>query len=159
MPPSSSFSPASDGAPRGQQLRRLNQLIEHIGPGMLTCADGAGHLISRPMTPLSLDKNGALWFFIRAPSSDMGRSAGTVQPVNIAFAQPDDASYVSVAGEARVVHDAARIEALWSPVIRLWFAEGKNDPELALLRVNILRADYWDARAGAMVLLWRGDGG
>ncbi|RZJ22165.1 MAG: hypothetical protein EOO54_11765 [Haliea sp.] len=137
-----------------RQLRTLNRLIDHIGPGMLTCEDDAGQLISRPMTPLKLDADGNLWFFIRSRADAAPRAALASYRVNIAFAQPEDASYVSVTGNAQVVHDAARTEVLWSPVIRLWFADGMKDPELALLRVAIVRAEYWDAKAGAMAPLW-----
>ncbi|RYX92832.1 MAG: hypothetical protein EOO28_20895 [Comamonadaceae bacterium] len=163
-----------------QPLRILNRMIESIGPGMLTSIDGRGLLISRPMTPLELDRSGVLWFFIRASSLNAGAAlapaavgpagaspeasadaSATSDPpdssltysVNIAFAQPDAASYVSVTGLARLVRDARREEKLWSPEIRIWFAQGKNDPDLALLRVDIVEADYWDASAASMVRL------
>lgn len=150
-------------ASQRQQWRTLSQLIEHIGPGMLTSLDTTGQLTSRPMTPLELDRNGVLWFFIRAsslpsalpvsPPGEAFHRTGAVHAVNIAFAQPDDAAYVSVSGTASLVRDPARVNALWSPVIRLWFAQGKEDPDLALLRVDITQADHWDARAAAMVRL------
>ena len=170
-----------------QQLRTLNGWIEHIGAGMLTSTNIAGRMTSRPMTALSLDRNGSLWFFTRAgrdstaaarsfpatcdatsdahsdatvaprtpPRQPPSSSAGPY-PVNIAFVQPDEAAYVSISGLAHVVHDRSRIDALWSPVIGLWFAQGKHDPELALLRVDITQADYWDASAAAMVNLLGG---
>lgn len=142
-----------------QPLRILNQMIDSIGPGMLTSIDGRGLLISRPMTPLELDGSGDLWFFIRASSLNASASAlaadpAATYPVNIAFAQPDEASYVSVTGVARLLRDPQREDRLWSPEIRIWFAQGKNDPDLALLRVEIVEADYWDARAAAMVQLF-----
>jgi general stress protein 26 len=126
---------------------------------MLTVTEPDGRLSSRPMSPLELDKNGALWFFIRdLPAGSPGADdfAARFSPgnqVNLAFAQPDDAAYLSLSGKAFLVRDERRTEALWSPTAMLWFPGGKTDAALSLLRVDIQSADYWDANVSRMVAL------
>jgi general stress protein 26 len=54
--------------------------------------------------------------------------------MNSADADPDRQRYVSVAGRAWLLRDRAKIDELWSPLYKAWFPDGKDDPELALLR-------------------------
>lgn len=124
-------------------LRKLAELIEAVGPGMLASIDDAGRLSSRPMSPLELDASGALWFFAR-------RGAGCAGNVNLTFVQPDQALYLSVSGEATAVEDRRRIDNLWSSTARIWFPAGPADPDLLLLRVDILVASCWDPTLGRM---------
>ena len=35
--------------------------------------------------------------------------------------------------------------ALWKPALKVWFPEGFNDPDLVLLRVKPVSAEYWDS--------------
>ena len=45
---------------------------------------------------------------------------------------------------AEVVRDRAKIEELWKPQLRAWFPEGVETPDIALLKVSVERAEYWD---------------
>lgn len=47
---------------------------------------------------------------------------------------------------SRVIFCTGRKE-LWKPMLRIWFAIGENDPNLALLKVDATQAEYWDARS------------
>jgi len=64
-----------------------------------------------------------------------------------------------VSGRASLVKDAARIEEMWSGRLKAWFPDGKKDPDLALLRVQVDRAEYWDSKKAGMVQLAGGGGG
>jgi general stress protein 26 len=124
---------------------RLWDLIRDIKFAMFTTRHENGHLHSRPMTTQlrSKDEEDRLWFF-------MSRSSGPVADleadptVNISYANPDEDRYVSVSGNARVVQDNAKIEALWTKQAQAWFPGGPEDPDLALVEVMIAHANYWD---------------
>ncbi len=62
--------------------------------------------------------------------------------------------YVSIAGIARVAHDPAKVEQLWSPDAQGWFPGGPTDPDLALLAVEIRHAKYWDVEESRMKQLF-----
>ena len=53
--------------------------------------------------------------------------------------------YVSISGKAQLVRDRNKIEELWKPEFKMWFPEGKDDPQIALLRVSLEKAEYWDS--------------
>ena len=62
----------------------------------------------------------------------------------MAYASTSKNTYVSVAGNARIVDDRAKVEALWSPAMKLFFPGGKDDPNLRLIHVQAESAEYWD---------------
>ena len=52
-----------------------------------------------------------------------------------------------------MVKDPQRVQDLWRKRHRRWFPLGKQDPDLAALRVRIDRAEYWDEQTGQMMAL------
>ena len=76
------------------------------------------------------------------------------QHVNLAYANPSDEVYVSVSGVARTVRDRAKINELWSPIHKAWFPNGPDDPNIALLRVDVDKAEYWDSPSSTVVQLF-----
>lgn len=128
----------------GEGMEKVAELIHEIKFAMLTTHMHDGSLHSRPMTTLQMDSDGYLWFFTSKHSWKAGQ-IGEQASVNLAYARPDKQDYVSVAGTAELVHDRKKMEDLWTPWIKPWFREGLDDPELALLKVRIDEAEYWDS--------------
>lgn len=131
--------------------RKLRKLIKGARVVTLTTAAGDGRLRSRPMLPGGFE-GGALWFLTRVPSAKTAE-VGDNQKVNVAYSSRKDELYVSVSGAASIVRDAARVQDLWDREHKAWFAGGKKDPELAVLRVNVEHVEFWDSKAGRMVSL------
>ncbi len=143
-------------AVRADEKAKLRDLIEHIGIAMMTTMDADGTLRSRPMADIRPDDgafNGVLWFFTRASAHKMLELAEHDR-VNLAYADPGRQHYVSVSGRGRLVRDRALIERFWREPMRTWFPEGPDDPDLALIRVEAEKAEYWDSPSGAMVHLF-----
>lgn len=148
----STHSPAAVSA---DQREHLWSMIKDIRFAMFTSRHGNGHLHSRPMTTQNkaIDEDASLWFFMsrsREPVDDIGRNP----EVNVAYADPGSDRYVSVSGTAEVVDDVARKRALWSKVAEAWFPGGVTDPDLALVRVQMTHADYWDVKSSKIVQLF-----
>lgn len=142
----------SSTADRDESMEKLGSLIKDIRVAMLTTTDAEGHLHSRPMATQTTDFDGTLWFFTRADSPKVGE-IDREHRVNVSYADAHEQHYVSVSGRARLVRDPARNKELWSPLLKAWFPDGLDDPALALLRVDVERAEYWDAPSSAVVHL------
>ncbi len=130
----------------------LGKLIKGIKVALLTTGAADGSLHSRPMAALDRDFDGTLWFFVSAT----GRTAEEVQEhrqVNISYAMPGKEHYVSVSGTASLVRDPEKIAALWNPLLKAWFPKGQDDPDLALLQINVQQAEYWDTATSTLVPL------
>jgi len=133
-------------------LKKLRKLIKGARVAMLTTVSPDGTLRSRPMATLKAPFEGDVWFFTRATTSKADEIRDN-DHVNVSFSDGDDNRYLSISGTASLVRDKDRLEQLWSGRLKNWFPDGKKDPDLALLRVRVDRADYWDAKTAAMVHL------
>ena len=134
-------------------LQKLHDLIKDIKFAMLTTCDSQGRLHSRPMAVQQTEGADDLWFFVGLTSPKVEEICRDPK-VNVSLAEPNDQRYVSIAGHAEIVRDAAKAAALWSPLYQTWFPRGLQDPNLGLLKVVVQHAEYWDAPTGAMVHLF-----
>ena len=128
-----------------EKLRKLSEIVKAVDICMLTTVDERGDLHSRPMSNnRDVEFDGDLWFFTYGSSHKVDE-VGRVPKVNASFADVDDQLYASLTGQAEVVRDRAKIEELWKPQLRAWFPEGVDTPDIALLKVTVGRAEYWDS--------------
>lgn len=134
----------------GEEARsRLKELVEGIDFAALTTRDAHGDLVSRPMSTREMDEAGDIWFFTLDDSKKV-EEAERHNEVGLAYLDTSGHRYVSVAGRARVVHDRARMERLYSPSLDIWFTDGLDTPGIALLCVTPTRSEYWEPRAGKL---------
>ena len=142
------MSTSNGDATQQERLTRLRELIAHIETAQLVTMDTDGVLRSRPMATQQLDDQAELWFFTKVDNV-------LVHPeVCVTYADPANNSYVSVSGKAELVRDPGKIHELWRPTLKAWFPEGVEDPDLALLRVDIISAQYWDSTSSKLVQLF-----
>ena len=135
-----------------EDVQKLADLIENIQIAMLTTAGTDGRLYSRPMATQQEKFKGKLWFFTQKHSGKVNEIQHD-QQINLSYAAPDKNRYVSVAGRAALSSDREKMKELWSPVFKAFFPDGLDDPELALLEVEVESAEYWDAPSSAVVKL------
>ena len=128
---------------------KLWSLIREVRIAMMTTEDD-GVLRSRPMAALPRESEGTLWFFTRADSEKIVEISED-RRVNLSFSDPSAQNYVSVSGRGSLVRDRAEIAALWTEAARVWFPKGKDDPEIALLKVTVEQGEYWDAPSSTML--------
>ena len=138
---------------RAQSIKKLGELIKDIQFAMLTTVDEDGMLRSRPMATQRAEFDGELWFFTGAGSEKVDEVEHEHQ-VNVSYADTENQRYVSVSGMAQLVRDRQKAEELWNPFFKAWFPDGLDDPDLALLRVRVEKAEYWDSPSSTMVHLY-----
>lgn len=137
---------------RDDAIKTLGTLIKDVQVAMLTTLDDDGTLRSRPMATQETPFDGTLWFFTKADSPKVDEIDREHQ-VGLSYSDPRKQNYVSISGTASLVRDKAKIEELWKPTLKAWFPEGLNDPEIALLRVDVSKAEYWDTPSSTVVHL------
>lgn len=132
-----------------EDVQKLWSMIKGIEFGMLVSEDGDA-LRGRPMAASQREFDGNLWFFTRASSHKVAEVERD-QRVNVSYADPRKQNYVSVSGRASLVRDKAAIKDHWSEAVRTWFPKGIDDPDIALLKVEVSQAEYWDAPSSTML--------
>ena len=129
-----------------QAALTLRPLIGDRPVAMVTATDRRFMPSSRPLLTQALDDDGVLWFFVPSDGS-LALDIETNPRVSATYCDPARGVFVSLSGYARLAYDPDRIFALWDARVETWFTQGPLDPRLALLRVDIDHAEYWDERS------------
>ncbi len=132
-----------------RDIDHLVNLIRGIRIAIMTTVCKDGSLCSRPMATLEPEFDGGLWFFTKADSASEGPVEAEGQ-VNVTYENALESIYVSLSGRAILAQDRQLIEKLWNEELRVWFPEGINDPQLALLRVDVDNWTSWNAQSTGM---------
>jgi len=109
---------------------------------MLRLESASGH--AEPMTA-QLDKEAihTIWFFT---SRDNRIAAGG--PAMAQFSAKGHDVFACLDGNLVEETDQARIDKHWSKEVEAWFPEGRNDPNLKMLRFEIEDAEVWTVELG-----------
>lgn len=114
--------------------------------GLTGVEDGA----TRPMTA-QIDRpdgskkgdDGTIYFFA-SKHEGVGKSLGEGQDRAIAaFQSKDHKIFASIHGRLVADNDRTTIDRLWSPFAAMYYKDGKDDPNLLLIRFDTDRADLW----------------
>jgi general stress protein 26 len=124
-----------------EQLQALSELLQPMKFAMLTTQNSQGQLSSCPMTILKMDSTGALWCF----TDLQAERTLSLSSINLSFTEHDHATFVSISARGEIVTDRTLIEDLWTPAAKPWFPQGKESPNLALLKIVPSVAQYWDS--------------
>jgi general stress protein 26 len=89
-----------------------------------------------------LDDDGWLWFLTDRRSRKAWELIHNPQ-ATIAFQSRKGDRYISVQGTAVVIQDDVKLKKLWKPAFRMWFSQGREEPEIVLVAVRVTRAEYW----------------
>ena len=137
-----------------EDYEKLKDMLKDIDFCMLTTRDDEGDLHSRPMSLNGdIDDEGNLWFFTSS-NSLKAHEISTNSKVNASFADTDSHQYVSISGIAELVNDRAKIKELWKPILKAWFPDGPDQPDVALLKVKIEKAEYWDSPSSTVAQMF-----
>ena len=138
---------------REEGLAKLKTMVESIGTCMfITNNNDANHV--RPMATVKVDDNADLWFFTKRSSPKVGELQSD-EEVQLLYSHPGKDSYVNIIGKAYIETNREKMKELWSPIVKAWFPEGIDDPELTLLRVEVDTAYYWDSGTSKMVSFFK----
>ena len=129
---------------------KVRDLISGARTAVLVTVGVDGRPDARPMACVWRDDfNDVLWFMTSRQSHKLEEIARTPD-VLVSYADPKAAEFVVVGGRARIVADSNVAASLWSEAQRIWFPQGPDDPDLAVISVKMETARYWSNPASAM---------
>lgn len=109
-------------------------------------------LSSRPMSTQEVDDEGNFWFLSKEGTTK-NEEIGEDPEVQLFYSNIGNSEYLCVFGYAEVIKDRKKLEELWNPIAKVWFNEGKDDPEITIIRVQAADAYYWDTKNNKMIQL------
>ena len=109
-------------------------------------------LNARPMATQEVDDDSNIWF-MSSKSSNKHIDIKHDDRVQLFYSHTGNYEYLSIFGKATIVNDRNKIEELWTPMAKTWFEQGKDDPDIELIKVTPENAYYWDTKNSKMVSL------
>lgn len=134
-----------------EAIKKIKELSEKARICMFCTELDVTPINSRPMGLQETDDSGNLWF-ISSADSNKNFEIKEDRRVQLFFMNNGDSQYLSVYGTASVYKDKETIEEKWSPMAKAWF-NGKDDPNVTIIRVEPKETYYWDTKAGKLVSL------
>jgi len=114
------------------------------------CTYENNRIISRPMSTQRIDDDGSIWFLSRKDSNKNMQIADNHE-IYLMYLDTGKQHYLSLNGTGRILYDRDLISDLWKPIAKAWFTEGKDDPEITVIKVSPDEGHYWDTRNGKLV--------
>jgi general stress protein 26 len=100
-----------------------------------------GH--TRPMTALLDESRRSMWFFTVKDNAMVRQLDGGHRAI-ATFTAKDHDLFATLHGTLLVESDPAMIDRLWNSHVAAWYEGGRNDPNLALLRLDPDGAEIWE---------------
>ena len=125
-----------------QELEQKLWKAIHSDRTLMLGLDGVEDGHARPMTAQIEGDKGPLWFFT-AKDSALVQKLSEGHRAFAAFSSKGHDLFASIKGNLSLSTDRAVIDRLWNPFVAAWYEGGKDDPKLALLRLDAEHAEIW----------------
>ena len=109
---------------------------------MMVGLDGVEDGHARPMTAQVDGERGPIWFFTAKDTEIVQRLKEGNRAI-ATFSSKGHDLFATVHGSLQLDNDRRNIDRLWNRFVAAWFEGGKDDPKLALLRLDAERAEIW----------------
>ena len=109
---------------------------------MMLGLDGVEDGHARPMTAQVEGDKGPLWFFTSTDNSIVQKLAEGDRAI-ATFTSKGHDLFATIHGDVRLETNRSTIDRLWNPFVAAWYKGGKDDPKLALLRLDPEKAEIW----------------
>ena len=133
---------------------RLWKEIDKERFGMLGLVDGSEMHHFQPMASFAEKEEGAVYFYTNK-SSDLAKDTGASHDVMLVVQAKDQEFQACIHGVLTPEHDRARIDKYWSPFVAAWFPEGKDDPDLIMMKMDAKDARIWASKRGPVNYLFQ----
>jgi general stress protein 26 len=133
----------------------LLALLDEFDTAMLVGLEADGTLRARPMGLQHERIAGCDLWFVTADDTHKTEEIEHHRDVNVCCLRTRDRAYVSLSARARVERSPHEVRRLWQPSWKLWFGdEQPEDGGIALIKLDIERAEYWEPEGGRLRVLY-----
>ena len=130
-------------------------LIKDIKVGMLVTKEGEtdDSMRARPMYLVQDAYDGTLYFYT-SRNAEKVYEIENDRDVCITFSDVNEGVFVSLTGKASMTTDQELIDRYWNPGVNAWFENGKDNDDIAILKIKINRGEHWDSDENKLVQLF-----
>jgi general stress protein 26 len=125
--------------------------VKDIGTCMMVTTNADGGVRARPMRGVADEKASTIWFFTDK-QSDKDEEVKRDPRACLTFADTHDQTYVSVTGRLALIDDRAQIADHWNEGAEIYYPNGKDDPNVLLMKFTAESGEYWDSPSSPIVI-------
>lgn len=133
-----------------EEIKTVADVLDKARIGLLATRDDEGRLVTRPLAIVDRDFDGFVYFFVAKDSHKVHDIDANPQ-VNVGV--ETSKGWLSISGTATLRTDAAKIDELWNTGAEVWFDQGRDDPQVALLEVDAHTVESWTSTEPKAVTL------
>lgn len=126
---------------RDKKIDKIRKIVRNSPICMMATNLNKTPFSAYPMTTLDLVDKGDLIFFTSKEATPF-KEIEKDNRVQLLYANHVKQEYLSVFAHATHILDNLLLDKLWTPAMKVWF-DGKKDPNLVILSVSIVNANYW----------------
>ena len=126
-----------------EQIDKIQDVIKDVKFSMMSTTNKKGDIHAWPMTTNEVNLNNKEIWFIGDKSSDVVKDIKDDARIGLSYATQDEKNYVSVSANVELPDDKAKLDELWSPVYDAFFANGKEDENVQLIKVVPHGVECW----------------
>lgn len=119
--------------------------LDGINAGMLGTRD---RLKLVPMSHYADPDENALWFITAEGTDIVAEVKQGPKPALHIIGDAGGKLWAQIEGQLELSADREKLDEIWSRVAAAWFDEGKQDPDLRLLKFSLAQADVWSTSGG-----------
>ena len=143
---------------REQELKELFWKELASSPFVMIGLQGVEDSRTRPWTA-QIDasddadkKDGGTIYFFGARSEALVKGLSESNRAVATYVSKGHDLFAHIHGTLELVDDRALVEKLWNPFIASWYKDGKDDPDLQLVRFDTTNAEIWKSESGATLV-------
>lgn len=134
-----------------QNIEKFWERMGDVRVGMLGLAND-GKMV--PMSPNLDDNPNEIWF-ITAQGTDLANAVTFgAEPAQFVVADGSAGLYAQVEGVLSLSDDTAKLDEIWSTVASAWFEDGKEDPDVRLMKFSPRQAQVWVTGTSGLKFLY-----
>ena len=139
------------------EVRLRKQFWKELGDDrtVMLGIEGVDDDQTRPMTAQidqpdgADDEDGGTIYFFGSKSEGLGQNLAAGAQAVATFVSKGHGLFAHLHGTLHPSADRSVIERLWNPIVASWYKDGKDDPDLLLIRFDATRAEVWESTPAA----------
>ncbi len=125
--------------------------LDKLHAGMLGVEGSGQHL--QPMAHHA-DREGRRIWFLTKRDTDLVQALHPGAKAHFTIVSKAQDFHACMSGLLSVRDDRAMLDRIWSPVSAAWYPGGKDDPDLAMLALDLSSAAIWASTANTLAFAW-----
>ena len=128
---------------RQDHIDKIQEVVKDVKFAMMSTTNKKGDIHAWPMTTSETSLGAKEIWFIGDKTSDVVKDIQDDKRIGLTYATQDAKNYVSISGDAELSTDKDKLDELWTPVYSAFFAHGKEDENVQLIKVVPHGAECW----------------